>query len=225
MLRMNQLIGFGGRRSVEVLDTLSFIATTSSNNLATIDLPASGIEAGDLLMLFQIAVTVPAANITAVTPTGWTNLADSGRLDASSAAHRLMVDYKIATGSEDGTTITGMAGSATDRKIVAQFRGNTAIAAISIHDLETEVTANNPSAKTNNAGSGVVPLIAFGNYFANVAVDPRTFSPAEDGELAVTGSSIFYVKYKIYNSSPSNHTIDMDDEGTNVLSSFYIQCT
>jgi len=73
-------------------------------------------------------------------------------------------------------------------------------------------------------------LIVLGCYVAAInAVNPRTFNPAKDGEIqatAVDGPEDLWLAYKIYNSSPADVSIDMDDEGLfNALVSCYIQCT
>ncbi|HWE21758.1 MAG TPA: hypothetical protein VG758_32045 [Hyphomicrobiaceae bacterium] len=51
-------------------------------------------------------------------------------------------------------------------------------------------------------------------------------TPAKDGEInVVLGALNAYLAYKIYNSSPVNVTVDMDDEGTNELYSCYVSCS
>lgn len=219
MLRVNQLSSFGaGFR--QPLTTISFIASANSNT-ANITLPGT-IEPGDLLLLFQAATTNTTLP-TAVTPSGWTNLVNQSGITGTDA-DRVMVDYRISDGSEDGSSITGMDGGISDRKIVLQFRGDQLIRDVTLQDLAAQFTSGNPAAQTVNASGGIVPLIVFGNWYSANAIDPRTFSPAADGEIQVTGSNIFFVKYKIYNSSPADHTVDMDDEGSvNDLFSFYLQ--
>lgn len=208
----------GGVDAMEV----SFIDSANSN-VATITAPAT-IVAGDLLILFQSS-TSSGSPPTAVTPSGWTNLVNDS-LDYGVAGDRVMVDYKIAAGTEDGSTITGMDGSLDDRKVMLQFRGDPVIASVSLQDLAIEfANAGDPAGQTCNASGGVVPLIVFGLWSnAGGSIDPRSFSPAADGEVAVSGSTAFYVKYKIYNSSPANVSVDMEDEGNeNILASFYLQ--
>ena len=47
-------------------------------------------------------------------------------------------------------------------------------------------------------------------------------SPAKDGEVA--NGTTPYLAYKVYNSSPANVSVDMDDEGDgNTLQSCYIE--
>lgn len=211
MLKLNNLAGFGVRRAAAAgVTTLSFIASTTSE-LSTITAPAS-IDAGDLLLLVQSSITDPAA----VTPTDFTNILDSG-LEAG----RTLWDYKICDGTEDSTTITGMNDSFDD-KILLQFRGDVPITAVTAQDITSEFTANNPAAQTCNASGGASPLIAVGSFFSSSSVGTRSFTPAADAEI--NSSSYHYAKYKIYNSSPADITIDMDDEGgANVLCSGYLE--
>lgn len=54
------------------------------------------------------------------------------------------------------------------------------------------------------------------------AVDPRSLSPARDSEINLTNYLCF--TYKIYNSSPADVAVDMDDDGCmKGLQSLYLQ--
>ena len=55
-------------------------------------------------------------------------------------------------------------------------------------------------------------------------------SPAKDGEIQSDEGGIEFfdnwLAYKIYNSSPADASVDMDDESSeNYLSSFFIECS
>jgi hypothetical protein len=123
-----------------------------------------------------------------------------------------------------------MSGNQDVRKVLVVFRGNVPIAVATPNTWGHEITANNPVAQSVTASGGTPPLVVFGGYRSNsAAVDPRTFtvggSPAKDGEVAST-SNLSYLAWKIYNSSPADVSVDMDDEGgTNMLQSGYIACT
>lgn len=134
-----------------------------------------------------------------------------------------MVSYKIADGTEDSASITGMDGGATDNKILLQFRGDAAISSVTPNVIGTPaVTDGNPGSQTITASGGTPPLILCAFYTSDGAVDPRTFSAAADGEVSASLSA--YAKYKIYDSSPADHSADMDDEGANnSLASFYLE--
>lgn len=220
MLRMNQLVGFAAGGAPTVMSSITFFASSDST-ADTITAPAN-IQAGDLILLWDAALAafaIPAA----VTPTGFTNIFSAGVLDGTTGI-RGMLSYKIATGSEGGSSITGMDGN-TDRKIMAVFRGDIPATMVNVGDPDSNATAGDPAAQTITASGQSVPLIVIGVYRSTSTVDPRSFSPAEDAELAVTGQTTTYMKYKIYNSSPADVTINMDDEGINILGGCYIQMT
>ena len=88
-----------------------------------------------------------------------------------------------------------------------------------------ETTDGNPSAQVVGASSGTPPLIVIGAYGTTGTVDPRTFSTTKDGEITADSFNA-YLAYKIYNSSPQDSSIDMDDEGdANILQSCYLACS
>jgi hypothetical protein len=117
----------------------------------------------------------------------------------------------------------------TNRKVLLVFRPNVPATAYTPQDAAGEVNDGNPSAQTVNASGGLAPLVVFGAYSergSGGGVNPRTFtvggSAAKDGE--VNSTSFCYLAWKIYNSSPADVVVDMDDEGAgNGLQSFYIE--
>ncbi|HYM98203.1 MAG TPA: hypothetical protein VET25_00545 [Aestuariivirgaceae bacterium] len=98
-------------------------------------------------------------------------------------------------------------------------------------DVGSEVSeTGNPAAQTVTASGGVAPLVVLGAYGARGFIDPRTFtvggSPAKDGEVhnEPGGFSNIVFAWKIYNASPADVVVDMDDEiEANYLQSFYIE--
>jgi hypothetical protein len=92
------------------------------------------------------------------------------------------------------------------------------------------MTNSAPTNQTVTAGSGSAPLIVFGCYGATTSIATRTFSTTADEELNANGAGpgepFIYLNYKIYNSSPANTTIGMNEEGDdNGLQSFYMECS
>lgn len=197
---------------------MSFFGSNTSSG-SSVSFPAS-ILAGDIIIYADNASSYPSAP-SAVTPSGFTNI-----VNESAAPYRAMVSYKLATGSESGSS-TGMNGSIHDSKIMAVFRGATAFNSLNIQDVShSGITASNPSSQLITASGGATPLAVIGIYAdvnSSGNVNPRTFTGATaDGEL--NQSTIMYMKYKIYNGSPANITIDMDDEGfSNFLCGFYVE--
>lgn len=202
------------RRSLAIpVASLSFIASTTST-ASTVTAPAS-IDAGDLLVILEGA----GGSVSGSLASGFT----LAREDINGPTQtNIRIGYKIADGSEDSASLGGYSASVM-RKIVLQFRGDVAISSIAVQDDDGEITTGNPASQTVTSSGGTTPLIVFGHYFSNGTVDPRTFSPTETGEVS-SDSDLHYAKYLIYNSSPANVSVDMDDEGgVNALQSLYLE--
>lgn len=195
-----------------VLTTLSHVNQATSTG-ATIDVTGL-VQAGDLMVLSDLARGSGGIAPTAVLPSDFTSLHNTVQTSLI-GDHRWIVSAKISSGSE--TVLTGMDGDAADKKIIDIYRGDVPISGFADSDFAESWGDNgNPASMTIN-GSGTTPvvlLLAFYNCFGGgPTIDPRTFSPAKDGETSL--SSIFYSAWKIYNvgDTPANHTVDMDDEG------------
>jgi hypothetical protein len=216
------------------LTTVTVFATATAQNSATITAPAN-IQAGDLIVMVDqasggIVGTPPAA----VTPTNFTALVTSFTAGTS----RMCVSYKLAVGTEGGTSITGMAGASGggSAKVMYVFRGNKAATALTVASANSQGTTGNPNPQSVTASGGVAPLVVLGFYGMEIgtagAVNPRTFTvggvPAKDGETEAVGDSTLdvdtWLAYKIYNTAPADVSVDMDDEGAgSLLASGYIQ--
>lgn len=214
-----------------VATTIAFQNSTTAQNSGTVTGHAS-IIAGDLLVYLDRGYN-KGGFPTSVTPADFTNILDfTANVDT-----KMMLSVKIATGAEASAAITGMSFSGGGgNKILAVFRPDALITTASAQDPDSEGAAGNPSAQTITSGSGAVPLVVLGCYGSYssgtgaAVVNPRTFtvggSPAKDGEInsTVASSEDLWLAYKIYNSSPANVVVDMDDEGSyNTLGSCYIQ--
>ena len=192
---------------------LTLVASNTSG-AQTISVPG-GLQAGDLMVLFDYARNSAFSAPPNTIPSGFTAIVAA----QNTVQSRWNLSYKIANGSE--TSLSGLTGSAEIRKILAIFRPSTGIiTSVAVNDPDVQLTDANPAAQTVTAGSGTPPLLVIAAYSSNSSISPRTFSPAEDGEL--NRSTKFYLKYKAYDSSPSNVSVDMDDEGNdNYLASCY----
>lgn len=211
---------FAGNRP----SSLSMVGSSTSQNATTITAPA-GILAGDLLVFgdtsFNDSTTVP----TYVSPVGFTVVSDTfGTTGAGGGqAVRNTLSYKIANGTESSTAITGMSSGA-ERMMLYVFRGDHPITSVISGGVSQEAAEGNPASQNVTASSAAAPLVVLGLYRSQGAVDPRSFSPAKDGEISPTAGA--YLAYKIYNSAPANVAIDMDDEGNiNALISCYLSCS
>jgi len=152
-----------------------------------------------------------------VNPSGWTAITDY----QSFFNDRYQIHYKLLTSSDPNTVVSGLDGFTGDRKVMLVFSGN--IRNITVSSVSSEINAGDPSSKTTLAGSGTAPLIVLGNVTDGDFSSTPTFStesPAFDDEVGAA----LRVGYKIYNSSPADHTIDQTDLGSaNWISIFYIE--
>lgn len=223
MLTVTNLTGFGAKAVTAA--TVSSISQNASANVAGGSLTApADINAGDLLVFFDTGVNIGAAPDASAVPSGFTEiLTDS--LGGSDDA-RMTLSYKIADGTEGSSSLTGMTHDF-EVKLLYTYRGDIAISSVNIVDTDSEITDGNPTSQTIASGSGSAPLVVVAGYTSSGVVNPRTFSPAKDGEIGENDTAIEgSLAYKIYNSSPANVSIDMDDEGvSNGLCGCYIECS
>jgi hypothetical protein len=216
------------RRRSGGFTSLEFFTSTTDSGASTdtLTLPG-GIAAGDIIILCardkRNSNSTPPSE---VAPTGYTPMYSF--TDPGSDSTRVIFSYRIADGTE--TVIpTYTNNKSNTRRIVLIFRPNGTVSNVTPAAFLSQNTSGNPSPQVITSGSGAAPLIVFGFYLNNTGsyeagteVNPRTQTPAFDAEISHTNWLWFC--YHIYNSSPANKTIDMDDEGTlNMLASFYVQ--
>lgn len=194
--------------------TMDYV-TSSTSTTGSVTAPAS-IENGDLLILFDSS-RASSGFPTAVTPTGFTNLSSV----AGNANGRNMLSYKIADGTEDSASITGM-DSTEDRKCLVQYRGSRPISNLTASTPVTASSAGDPTQQTIAASSGVLPpTLGIATFSANNTVSPRTTSITPDNELSCGSVQAYFHGYT-QETSPANYTFDMDDEGNdNILIGVY----
>lgn len=223
MLMVNQLVGFGS--AVVAARRLEFLDSATST-AATITCPA-GVIAGDLLVLYDVAYRGSGILPTLVTPTGFTSITNDTGLSNDT---RFNTSYKIAIGTEGGTSITGMNALNNNDKMLVAFRPTTPIASVAVGSTAFQKTANDPTAQVVTSAGGTPPLVVFGQYSTwNATLSPRSFTPSKDSEISSISNAVRFnnwLAWKIYNSGLQNVTVDMDDEGVeNYLGSFYLACT
>ena len=207
-----------GATGTVATDLTDITLRSSATATGTTIVAPSDIQAGDLLVLSDLAFNSTSAVPTAVTPSGFTNRASQ----TIGSFSRHMVHTKKADGSEAGATITGMAGTAFCRKQLTVHKGNIPAATITISTVNAVVQSTNPTAQNVAASGGTPPLVVIGAYACDASVNPRTMSPAKDGEI--TAGNEAYQAWKIQNTSPVDVSVDMDDEGgVNYLVSFYAE--
>lgn len=195
---------------------LTFTFQASASTTAdTITIPATA-AAGDWAICFDVGFG--GSTPTEVVPTGFTQIGTS----LSGANGRSVISYKTLVGGDPNSSVGVMTGSGT-AAVMLVFRPSQAIATVTPSTWNGEYTSGNPTSQTVTVGSS--PLIVFGNATSSSAVTGwATESPAFDSSLGANSSNL--AGYKIYDASPSNHTIDMADFGTaNILRSGYVAFT
>ena len=208
--------------------TISLVDTTSSGSSTTVPYP-SGLSSGDLLLMYDFKVNMSSTIPTAVTPSGFTNIMNAS--SASPFGHRIMIHKRKADGTETGS-VSGMTINGANAKFILAFRASTVPTTWDHFDIDaTTGIAGDPTAQTVTSGSGTPPLIVFGFYgILTGTLSPRTFTPSKDAEISETfdgrTADSHYAAWKIYNDSPADVSIDMEDEGPgNFLNSLYMQAT
>ncbi len=109
------------------LTSMSIVAQTSGGDGSTAQVTApAGIQAGDLLIIMEYGPDVTSNLYTGNIPSGFTKICD-----AENAAVDQRLHYKIAAGSESGTTYTGQTGS-NENMWIGVFRGNVPITSVAV---------------------------------------------------------------------------------------------
>jgi hypothetical protein len=191
--------------------------SSATSTVATIVAP-SNIAAGDIIVLYDNGANTSGFPTTVV-PTGFIGILDN----TTAANRRTICSYKIATGSESGTTITGMSATSANAKIMFVFSTNGA-SSVNVKDIDFASSTNTDlPAQTITSGSGTARLVALG-FSRNLLGNIGSMTP-QDGNVSVS-SETHYGYYKIYNSSPSNVVVDTGDGGNNnMLMSFYLEAS
>lgn len=204
----------------ESAQAFTFIGSCVSDESSTLNfgsLSAGSITAGDLAIYIDVALD--GSSMTAVTPSGFTNFLSAA---ANDDERRLMVSAKKASGSEG--SITGMNSGVTQytRKMGLVFRPDIEFTTITSSTPTSEITNGNPSSQIIDPSgeSDPVVLIGIANAY-NGSGAFSTASPAFDAQIV--SSSQLRAGYKIYNSSPASHTIDMNDIVINALAGIYFK--
>ena len=223
MLQVNQLSGFGGSAGTPAV-TWTFVGSCQSTG-TTLDfssLSAGAIQANDVALFFDhCGANNPP---TAVTPSGFTNVInDSGETEPGA---RAMASWKKLTGSEGSVTgINGATGGVgqDNNKIGLVFRPSRDFTTLTVSTPQTSgITNSNPSAISVNPSAETLASVLVGA--AGVYQGTATFStasPAFDAEINLSDNDL-RVGYKIYNTAPASHSIDINDLGNcNWLAGFY----
>lgn len=170
-------------------DVLDFVDFTFSS-AATIAHPAS-VLAGDLLFIVHCGSDEDATAPAQVTPSGYTLLGTA--TDSSGGVSlRLSVHYKVAAGTEGGTSVNVINGNNTyispnQQSFCLQYRRDpTPIASINVVDLSQAADIDAALLdETITASAGAAPLIAI----AAGQVNPFDFSTGNADSIIMAGST------------------------------------
>lgn len=185
--------------------SISFVSSTTSA-ASTITCPT--VEPYDVGILWDVAGD--SSPPSTVVPSGWTSISNLN-VDAGSFAIRSILSYRIFDGTEDGSTITGMAGNNSEPKVLLLFRPNSGstVTSVQLQSPWNDFCADsNPSTQTISAGAQAAPLVriaATGRVSTTPSVtltgtfDAATISQSDNNARAVIG-------YAVQNSSPSDDT-------------------
>jgi hypothetical protein len=183
------------------IGTLKLVASNRSSSAALV-LPMN-IQAGDLLIHYNQTENQSAA--AASTPSGFTSISAFAPAswviapNPEGYAFKARLSYKIATGTEGGTTITGMSPN-TFRSITEHFilvyRGNMPVTGVTKVSWATATSTSSSSAPTRNLTitPSHAPLMAICIYAADNTVSEGTitFSPAASDSVSGLSNSVKY---------------------------------
>lgn len=210
-----------------IAPTVSFVAGAGVD-ANTITIPASA-QAGDIAVLFDAAADSAAFTIN-TTISGWTKVISEYALNpggAGGSAQHQQVFVKVLSAGEPGTSITGSSVTTAPggrRKAMAVFRRSTSISSFTFSGYTFEYNASAPANRTITSSSGTAPVIAIALYRIGGSANGFTFTPTQDGAQN-GGADTALMRWKLFNTSPSNITIGMGDGGFNYLGGFYLTLT
>lgn len=199
------------------LSTMAFFASAASLSTSSVTWPA-GIQVGDVAVFFDTV----SDNPTLAYPAGFTPLANV----TGATLYVSAISYKICDGTEAGT-LTGMTFVLTmGAKVLLVFRGNKPVAQVTPSGWQLTSAIGTPPALQNIvASAGATPLIVCG-WGAGGTVSTVSFTtaaPAFDAAVPTPSVQRGLAGYKIYNSSPADHALQMNNVGSNAAGSGFLQ--
>lgn len=198
--------------------TLSDVGATTSTS-STIAIHGSAV-AGDLAIYCSAALNT-SGTPGDVTPPDW----EAGPSNVYITTARVKIMAGILTaGDIVAGTITGLSGTSASYGVLKILRPSAPITGLLWVDTAEQGTTGNPSSQTVNASGGTPPLVVCAGFMAaaGATVDPRTWTGSTPASANATSN--FYFLHGIFNSSPADITVDMDDEGAfNALQSGFLE--
>ena len=206
--------------------TLSYV-TSATASAASITIPATA-QVGDIVILADRDSNNTTANTYPATiPTGFTQAISANAISLATYFYRVLISYKVLVSGDPGASITGMPNTYNwARKVLLVFRPSRAISNVTIGSVVSTMLDGNPAAQTITASSGALPLIVYTHFTSNINTNIVTpsFSPAQDGFAQILNGANpqSQSRYKIYNSSPANTTVDLGSNNGHGINGFYM---
>lgn len=207
------------RYPIESVSSISYVNSVNAAAATSVTFPT--IQAGDIAVYFNMAYNTTTALPSTVTPTGFTNISSNNI--SSTQGMRMTSFYKVCTGSESGTSISGMTGTGTNRIILIIYRPNIAINKLTISTPVAATSDNTISGQVLSMAGLTGPFIGFNyavttisNGYQSSTVTPTRQVGSNIGTLdtfEATSSSVSF----------ADSTMGRIDGGTNGLVSFTIQ--
>lgn len=207
-----------GARASSAVKTLSHFASATSSGV-TITVPA-GVDNTDIAILWDcVGYSTPVTTV----PSGWTLLAAG----ICSGRGNLIISYKILSSSDASSSVTGANGSSVEAKRMDVFRLSAPIVGATPSTFNEQETTGNPSPQTVSAAAATAPLIVIGGTLNDGSAGGSSLS-SDVGfdniyQVQYGGGDWMGAGYKIHNGAGADHSVDMNDDGTNYLTSGYIE--
>lgn len=191
---------------------VSSIAFQTSADSASQTITCPTVSQYDIAVLFDAATnTGPASPPANVVPSGFTQIQTSTDSDFS----RNTVSYKVMVGTESGSSLTGMNGAVSNAKILLVFRPNGLVLSVGLSSFLQQTSNGDVSSQLIGASGQSTPLVRLASAAVGSNTTPPPFTSGTfDATLTRVGSfSALRVGYTIQNTSPSNDTVDIGDNG------------
>lgn len=199
--------------------SMAFV-TSADSDAQTITCPS--VQAGDVGVLIDGA-TNGSGTPSNVLPSGFTQIQTSN-IDFA----RTTMSYKVFAGSEGGSSLTGMNGVASNAKILLVFRPTGVVSSVGVSTFLQETTNSNPASQSIAASGQSAPLIrlAAAAVGSNSTPPPFTAGTFDATVTKAGGFSAIRIGYTVQNSSPTDDTVDVGDNGNgNCLMSGWMNFT
>jgi hypothetical protein len=142
------------------------------------------------------------------------------RNDVDAADSAMISGYKILTSSDPNATVSGFNLSGTNWCAIAVFRPANPITSVTAFSVNGQATISDPTAQTINMSlAPSYTSILAAAFMSGTTTLVASVSPAMTEIIANADSSAFYTVFNL-DETPTNITVDMPDEGDNVMQSW-----